>query len=254
MAFLDAENASQSATPWASLFRYGHWTTWYYLALIAILTLIHISRKTKDYHFRSTEASTTRTEANRKTTIWQKFQALLRYFSYRQISIKPFNRTNSLVPANGALTILLTTIVFLVLLTFVSRPYYRPHMAFGAPPIAIRTGLMAFACTPILIALAGKFNIISLLTGISHEKLNVFHRWVAWMTFVLSLIHAVPFFLQSYWDGPFYGMSKAENLKAQFYVGGWYGGGNQVCLIVCVYFSLSAQTIFNLLVPTSKVL
>jgi len=123
-------------------------------------------------------------------------------------------------------------------------------MAFGAPPIAIRTGLMAFGCTPVLIALAGKVNIISLLTGISHEKLNVFHRWVAWMTFVLSLIHAVPFFLQSYWDGPFYGVSKAENLKAQFYVGGWYGGGNQVCSKVFVFLRIFTRFALTLLTPT----
>jgi len=34
---------------------------------------------------------------------------------------------------------------------------------------------------------------ISVLTGVSHEKLQVFHRWVGWMMFVLALIHTFPF-------------------------------------------------------------
>ncbi|KAF2420955.1 hypothetical protein EJ08DRAFT_564935, partial [Tothia fuscella] len=50
-----------------------------------------------------------------------------------------------------------------------------------SPAIAIRTGVMAYSCVPILIALAGKTNIITLLTGFSHEKLNVFHQWAAWI-------------------------------------------------------------------------
>ncbi|KAF6791645.1 ferric reductase [Colletotrichum sojae] len=72
--------------------------------------------------------------------------------------------------------------------------------SFGSPPIAIRTGLRAFACVPILVALAGKANIITLLTGISYEKLNVVHQWVSWMSFALSLIHAIPFFVASVQD------------------------------------------------------
>jgi hypothetical protein len=52
---------------------------------------------------------------------------------------------------------------------------------------------MAFACTPILVALAGKANVVTLLTGVSHGKLNVIHQWVGWMTLALSLIHAIPF-------------------------------------------------------------
>jgi hypothetical protein len=91
------------------------------------------------------------------------------------------------------LALLFTSVLFLSLLTFVIRPYYRVHEGYGSPPIAIRTGLMAFACNPILGALAGKANVVTLLTGISHGKLNVVHRWVGWMTLALSLLHIIPF-------------------------------------------------------------
>jgi hypothetical protein len=116
------------------------------------------------------------------------------------------------------------TIAVLSALTFAVKPYYRQHLEYGSPPLAIRTGLMAFACTPILIALAGKANIVTLLTGISHERLNVIHRWVAWMSLVLSGLHGFPFFMQSSWEGSFYRVSSAENVKTQFYFYGFTGG------------------------------
>jgi len=94
----------------------------------------------------------------------------------------------------GVLAFLLVTLVFLIGMTFTQRPYYREHLGYGSPPIAIRAGLMAFACVPILVALAGKANLVTLLIGISHERLNILHRWVAWMSFGLSLTHAIPFF------------------------------------------------------------
>lgn len=56
---------------------------------------------------------------------------------------------------------------------FTQRPYYGQHLGFYNPPMEIRSGLTAFACVTILIALARKENIITLLAGISHEKLNV---------------------------------------------------------------------------------
>jgi hypothetical protein len=74
---------------------------------------------------------------------------------------------------------------------------------------------MAFACVLILIALARKANIITLLTGISHEKLNVIHIWVAWMSFALSLVHALPYFIASYRDQAFGGFAR---VKHEFYM------------------------------------
>jgi predicted ferric reductase len=98
-------------------------------------------------------------------------------------------------------------------ITFGIRPYYRTHYGYGSPPLAIRSGFTAFACIPILVALAGKVNIVTILTGISHEKLNVVHRWVAWISFALAWVHTIPFFWISYTDGGY------ENGKVQFFMG-----------------------------------
>lgn len=69
------------------------------------------------------------------------------------------------------------------------------------------------ACTSTVIALAGKANIITLLTGISHEKLNVVHRWVTWISFGLAWVRTLPFFWISYTDGG------AANVATQFFMG-----------------------------------
>ncbi|KAF8526248.1 ferric reductase NAD binding domain-containing protein [Hysterangium stoloniferum] len=56
---------------------------------------------------------------------------------------------------------------------------------------ANRAGNMAAIQLPLLAMLAGKHNLISLVTGISYEKLNVLHRAAARTCFVLILVHAL---------------------------------------------------------------
>ena len=56
--------------------------------------------------------------------------------------------------------------------------------------IAYRCGCVALAQLPLVFLLAGKQNIIGYLTGISYERLNWFHRWVArilWMTVTIHM-------------------------------------------------------------------
>jgi len=138
------------------------------------------------------------------TSMYQRTVALGRYVSYRRFTGRLLAWFG--LPPFGMLAFLMTTIVFLAALRFAIKPYYGERLGYGSPPLAIRSGLMAFAYTPILIALAGKANLITLLTGISHEKLNVIHCWVAWMSFALSLAHTLPYFLQANWDGASYHM------------------------------------------------
>jgi hypothetical protein len=42
-------------------------------------------------------------------------------------------------------------------------------------------------------ATASKANWITLLTGVPHEKLQVFHRWISYAFFLLALLHTFPF-------------------------------------------------------------
>ena len=84
------------------------------------------------------------------------------------------------------------------------QPFNWPSVAYGgSPPIATRTGWMAIAMLPFLMyvpvdqlsarwicllllfiftrTFATKWNIITLLTGVSHEKIQVYHHWTAWI-------------------------------------------------------------------------
>ncbi|KAG9118763.1 hypothetical protein FRC07_006558, partial [Ceratobasidium sp. 392] len=55
---------------------------------------------------------------------------------------------------------------------------------------ANRAAHLATSQTPLIVALAGKNNIVSLLTGVGYEKLNVLHRAVARSTLILIWVHA----------------------------------------------------------------
>ena len=72
---------------------------------------------------------------------------------------------------------------------------------------------MAAAGTPLLVALAGKANLVSALTGIGHERLNVVHRWVSGMVVGLSVVHTIPFIVAPLKDGG------RRALRKQYYKG-----------------------------------
>ena len=42
-------------------------------------------------------------------------------------------------------------------------------------------------------ATASKANWITLVTGVTHEKLQVFHRWISYAFLILALMHTFPF-------------------------------------------------------------
>ncbi|KFA76758.1 hypothetical protein S40288_09671 [Stachybotrys chartarum IBT 40288] len=49
--------------------------------------------------------------------------------------------------------------------------------------------------------LSTKANPISALTGYSHEKLIIWHNWLAWAMFALALVHTFPFIVYNIWAG-----------------------------------------------------
>ena len=212
LAFEAAHNESQKVVSYYYQYEYGHWTTWLYVILVFIFMLAHGFRMWSDRSPRSNTVGRTSLRG-----LHLKAVAVARYFSYQRCSGKVFDWLG--LPSFGLLAGFLLLALFLTLLTFAVRPYYRQFRGFGSPPLAIRTGLMAIACTPILLALAGKANIITLLTGVGHEKLNVIHRWVAWMCFGLSVVHAIPIIVAPLREGG-YGA-----LHEQFYSPGGFEVG-----------------------------
>jgi predicted ferric reductase len=133
----------------------------------------------------------------------------MRFISYHRLS-GPMGVYFGL-PSVGVLLIIFVSLIASVAMSFAQRPYYRGSRLYGSPPLAVRTGLMAAALIPLTVALAGKVNLVTMLTGIGHEKLNVMHRWVAWIMFFLSTVHTIPFFVQD---------SREGLLRAKFYAKG----------------------------------
>ncbi|CAK1363054.1 Ferric/cupric reductase transmembrane component 1 [Cercospora beticola] len=138
-----------------------------------------------------------------------KLLALSRYASYKSFRIGKLNWNSAPI---GVLFLGAVGTIFFFAMTLGPRPYYWPNekdpetgkvtLSFGnSPPIASRTGWMSLACLPFIIATSSKSNMITGLTGVSHEKLQVFHRWISYACFVLALIHTFPFIVFRAWRG-----------------------------------------------------
>ncbi|MCJ1336610.1 hypothetical protein MMC09_001888 [Bachmanniomyces sp. S44760] len=142
--------------------------------------------------------------------------AMLRWIFYRPIPSIRLGKLHISFPSAGVVFVVSAAVIFVTLYCFVPQPLYYSSIRFGSPPLAIRAGMIAVAMMPWIVALGMKANIVSLLTGLGHERLNVLHRWGGYICLFLSLIHTVPFYItpvsdpsarqvfQSYFNGQIY--------------------------------------------------
>lgn len=153
LAFKTAHAASQAAVSYYHQYDYGHYTTWYYLAVVGVAMAIYAGQLYRNRRPPGLPSGP------RKTTVMHNAVALLRIVSYSHA--KGCLADNLRLPSLGRALFLAFTWLFLLLLTFLIRPYYRERRGFGSPPLAVRTGLLSQALTPLIVALAGKVNVIS---------------------------------------------------------------------------------------------
>jgi len=107
------------------------------------------------------------------------------------------------IPPFGTISLLIAYLGFVLTLELINNdvPGAQHYTALG-----IRAGWLAVAQVPLLILLAGKNNLIGFVTGVSYERLNVLHRWVARMVLLLATLH---FGYQNYgWNE--YGLRQME--------------------------------------------
>lgn len=151
--------------------------------------------------------------------------ALFRFIFYHplpQINIKKGWRP-IVFPSLGVVCVLAAAFVFTILYTFIPQPLFWESIQYGSPPMAIRSGMLAVSLMPWIIALSMKANFVSLLTGIGHERLNVLHRWGAYLMLILSIIHTVPFYITPVWEDGAFPLYQALVKGENFYP---YGTGN----------------------------
>ncbi|KAK8024057.1 hypothetical protein PG993_012123 [Apiospora rasikravindrae] len=126
--------------------------------------------------------------------------ALFRWVFYRPIPDLVWRRHRFTFSSIAVVAVGFIGFAFTALYTFLLQPLYWQSIQFGSPPVAIRAGMIAVAMTPWIVASSMKTNILTYITGIGPERLNVFHRWAGYLCLFMSLVHTVPFYIQPVWD------------------------------------------------------
>lgn len=181
----------QKQIPWASQTKYAKYTVYFGVAVIFVALVKHSYYRVRDIRFRS--GSTT----NTAVSLIDVLVSYCRFVGYKQTP-RYLQYFASFPKSVGSALFMMLTTLYLACYCFVPHFWYRQCIGFGSPPLAIRAGLMATALMPFIYVLSGKSNMITLLTGISYEKLNAYHQYVGVAAFVLSIVHTVPFIYQFY--------------------------------------------------------
>ncbi|KAI1382929.1 putative FRE ferric reductase-like transmembrane component [Hypoxylon trugodes] len=189
-------------TPAQCAYRNSHWRYWYQSDHVYALGTVYFFVAVIGVCLIGFYSQRLAPKSLREKSLWQKLVASIRYLAYR--------RHNGIAswwnaPSFGVVLLLVIGAVFFLAMTLGPQPYYWPNtrtLSYGSsPPIATRTGFMALACLPFMIILSTKANMIASLTGVSHERLIVFHNWVGWAMFALALVHTFPFIVFHIWKG-----------------------------------------------------
>ncbi|BCR87148.1 ferric reductase family protein [Aspergillus chevalieri] len=185
---------SCSMTPEQCAYRNYHWRYWYEADHVYSLNTVYFFCATIGVFAIANFLAKYAPVQVKRSAAWKKATAGLRYLAYRGYEL-PVVRYWS--PSLGVILLGLAGTVFCFAMTLGPKPYYWPEVQTGSygssPPIATRTGWMALAVLPFVLAFGAKANMISALTGVPHEKLQVFHQWSSYAMFVLGLIHTFPF-------------------------------------------------------------
>lgn len=131
--------------------------------------------------------------------LWQsrcirRLTGINRYLSYRAFRIPRLAWNSAPI---GVLMLGAVGVIYFFSMTLGPKPYYWPNtktVNFGnSPAIATRSSWLSIVCMPFVFATAGKSNFITAVTGVSHEKLQVFHRWISYAFLVTAMVHTFPF-------------------------------------------------------------
>ena len=150
-------------------------------------------------------------ESSLSVPLVNKILALVRLIVYRPVpSIRIRKRE---LPFPSLSVVIVTTAAFLlvILYSFIPQPLFYASIAFGSPPLAIRAGMFSVATIPWIIALSMKANLVSVVTGIGHERLNVLHRWLGYICLILALVHVIPFYITPVWTQGALQVYEAQN-------------------------------------------
>ncbi|WEW56749.1 hypothetical protein PRK78_002200 [Emydomyces testavorans] len=160
--------------------------------------------------------------------------AFMRWIFYRPIPVVKIWKLEMVPPPLATIVIVTMALIFVTLYSFLPRPLFYKSIRDGSPPLAIRAGMLSVSLLPWIIALSMKANLISMLTGIGHERLNVLHRWGGYLCMFLALVHMIPFYITPVWEDGALEIFR-QFIKGNFYI---YGSGWAAMVplaILCVH-------------------
>ncbi|KAI1496473.1 ferric reductase like transmembrane component-domain-containing protein [Biscogniauxia marginata] len=171
---------------------------WYFIAAVMALLLLIRAINFAQNWLRLRTCRTSSVEHPTKPTnlywqTWATLTAVVRELSYPQLYIP--NRYLSWVtpPPMGRVFVLLTywaVIIYMMARSVVVKDAYYWER------IGYRNAWVTVTQIPLLYLLASKANVIGLITGISYERLNWLHRWVARSMFLTATVHGFHFWTE----------------------------------------------------------
>ena len=145
----------------------------------------------------------------------------LRWVFYRPVPTIWVGKHAINLPSLSVIFVVSAAFALVILYSFIPQPLFYETIRYGSPPLAIRAGMLSVAMIPWIVALSMKANMVSFVTGIGHERLNVLHRWGGYICMALAIVHTVPFYITPVWDQG--ALQAFQNLfQGQYYV---YGTG-----------------------------
>lgn len=111
--------------------------------------------------------------------------ALLRESTYLQLTPEKFSFWLK-IPPLGTVYIIIVYLGFLLALQFTNNDV-EGAQRYAA--LSIRAAWLAIAQLPLIVLLAGKRNLVGLVSGISYERLHVYHRWAARGMLLFATLH-----------------------------------------------------------------
>ncbi|ODV96263.1 hypothetical protein PACTADRAFT_2554 [Pachysolen tannophilus NRRL Y-2460] len=204
-AYAAAKTESQAKVPWAYQATYAKVLVYYGIVLVFTFSLKYAFFKFRDYQYKKIISREVPQNAQIRqwgllTKIFDNLAAICRFIVYRRLP-PAISRFTGFPMSIGTLAIFAASLLYSFCYLFIPHEWYRGCFGFGSPPLAVRAGLMVCGITPFVFILSGKCNLISAMTGVGYEKLNVYHQGVGMLSFFLSLVHTFPFVAQPIREG-----------------------------------------------------
>ena len=86
--------------------------------------------------------------------------------------------------------------------------------------VGFRAAWVSVTQLPLIYLLGGKMNLVSLITGISYERLNWLHRWIARTLFLTVIVHW-SFFFREWWIADFVQLELGMMPMVKYGFGSW---------------------------------